>query len=188
MSVQIADLKDWLGVSQGDTNAERRLGFALAAANQAVADYCNRTFTVVTDDTAVSTRTFDAYNRYEVFTDDIVGEVTSVQDSNDRSTWTTRTGDVTWLEPANETVRYWLRSTRPFGRWVKVTAKFGVTAELAALTDQPTLLWAARLYQRHKTVSGVEGFDGFGIRITAADRDVTALLDPLCRGDRMGIA
>lgn len=185
----LPDLRDWLGVQQGDTGASTKLAAALAASRTAVDDYCGRTFTtIVVNDTAATTRTYDG-GACHLLIDDVVGDVVSVQESSDRSAWSTRTGTVTWLEPANDTVRYWLKSTTGFGRWVKVTAKFGVDQTLADRAKLPTIMWAAKLYQRHKTVSGVEGFDGFGVRITAADRDVTALLDPLCRADKtLGVA
>ena len=55
----------------------------------------------------------------------------------------------------------------------------------------PTVMKAARLYSRCKSVTGVEGFADFGVvRVSRSeDPDIAALLDPRRRADHaIGIA
>lgn len=179
------DLRGWLNVpGQIDSADTPHLDLALAAAVEAVQEYTGRSWT-----SAVSgTRIYDGYCQ-RLYVDDLT-TATLVEESSDRSTWTTRTASTYWLEPANSTPKNQIVSDTAFARFVRVTSTFDDSTVPSAV-KLATLMVAARLWSRRRSASGVEGFGEFGVvRITrASDPDVAALLDPHRRMDKVaGIA
>lgn len=183
-----AHLRDWLKIPQGDTGASEKLNRALAAAIEAVDDYCGRSFGTVTEDQESAARIFEAWSD-RVLIDD-AAEVTVVEQSSDRRTWSAVSTSDWWTEPATTPVTT-VRCLYRIGPFVQVTATWGHGTDVPARVTQATIMKAARIYQRHQSTTGVEGVGDFGvIRITrSADPDVCELLDPLRRTDKTtGIA
>lgn len=177
------DLRQWINVpGQIDAADTPHLDLALDAAIEAVQEYTGRAWAAVSS----TPRIYDGPG-CRVYTDDLT-TVSLLEESNDRETWTTRTDY--WLEPANDTLKNQIVSRTAFARWVRVTSTFDDSAVPSAV-KLATLILAARLWSRRRSASGVEGFGEFGVvRVTRqSDPDVTALLDPLRRMDKVaGIA
>jgi len=171
------ELREWLKIPRGDTSPDTLIDLAIAAASDSINEYTGRNF----DETSTSeARIFDG--GCPVFIDD-AQTVTLVEQSSDRTTWTTVTG--TWLEPDNTIPKTKLRTTSPFARWVRATGTWGY-GSVPDRVKMATLIKAARLYERRKSTTGVIGVTDFGeVRISRqSDPDVADLLDPLRRADR----
>lgn len=182
----LAQLRAHLGIQAGITTDDPSLSLALATAEEAVNQFCGRTFTVPAEDAADEERIYDG-GRRRVLIDDFV-TVTTVEQSYDRESWSERTDY--WLEPANGDPKTTVASRLPFATWVRVTGVPGMTLLPPSVT-QATLIKAARLFKRKDSPTGTEGSGDFGIvRITRfEDPDVVLLLTPFVRADvAMGIA
>lgn len=179
-------LRDWMGVQGQVQNADLPgAGLVLAATDRAIDAYCGRTFAVASTDIEDATARIYAGNCGRCYIDDHTA-VVSVEVSANRVTWTEVDG--WWSGPDNADVSTFVESDTPFGRWVRVTALWGWPA-VPAEVEPAALLKAARLWKRRDTPTGVEGFGDFVVRISRSeDADVAALLAPLRRGDRMGVA
>lgn len=177
------DLRTFLGYPAAVTADDTLLASALSAAEEAVDDFCGRTFGAVS---ASAARIFDGGSA-RVLIDD-AATVTLVEESSDRSTWSTVTGS--WLEPANSTPKTTLVNDGGFARFVRVTGTWGYGSTPERVSTA-TLIKAAALFKRKDSPRGVEGFGEFGVvRISnREDPDVVALLAKLRRVDRtMGLA
>ena len=174
------ELRSWLNIPAGDQSVLANIQLALAAADQAINDYCGRSFVVFA---SATTKIYSGHTG-RIFTADF-GAVSLVEESADRSTWTTRDSTTYWAAPDNTAPKYRVESDTPFGRWVRVTATWGYGATVPSGVKQSALLIAGRLYKRALSVTGVEGFGEFGVvRISrSSDPDVVMLLDPLRRVD-----
>lgn len=173
------ELRSWLNIPAGDQSVLANIQLALAAADQAINDYCGRSFAAFA---TASTKIYPG-STCRLFTADF-GTLSLLEESSDRSTWTTRTASTYWTGPDNETTKYRIESDTPFARWVRPTATWGYGSVPSAV-KQSELLIAGRLYKRALSVTGVEGFGEFGVvRISrSSDPDVVMLLDPLRRVD-----
>lgn len=190
MTSILDDVKAWLQLPQHvEASTEPLLPLAVAAATTAVTDYTGHDQSnIVTVDTAATVRIFEAgspvVGQYaSVWLDDLVGTPTLVEESSDRVTWTT--SDDWWMSPDNEATQYRLCRATCWPAWVRVTAKWGIDQTLADDLRMPTVMKAARLYSRRKSITGIEGFSDFGpVRVSRSeDPDIAALLDQLRRHD-----
>ena len=192
--ITVDELKTHLGIP--DTTDEPLVGWATAAANQYVVEYCGRTF----DKTAIlsaSARTFRPDAGCSVWTDDfwettaLVVKVDNDDDGTFEETWTITTDF--YLEPLNGQLH---GQTRPYYRivpaagrvlptWgrrpsVQVTAAWGWAA-VPAMVKHATLLQGARLFKRKDSAEGVlGGFADFtAVRVSGRiDPDVADELGP----------
>lgn len=193
-----ANLKTHLGIS--GTQHDTIITNAVNAANQAVVQFCGRTF----DKTAVGSETARVYrpeNRCLVLTDDfhdttnLVVETDEGDDGTYETTWTITTDFQT--EPLNQlengvTVPYYrIRAVEsrlfPWNRRpsVQVTAAWGWDSVPGAVF-QATLIKAARLFHRKDSPQGLASFDEFGaIRLGSKDSDVMSLLAPFRRSEQI---
>ena len=174
------ELQEWLNIPAGDQSVKANIQLALAAADQAINDYCQRSFAAFA---SASTKIYPGYT-CRIFTADF-GAVSLVEESADRSSWSTRAASSYWSAPDNDSPKYRIESDTTFGRWVRVTATWGYGATVPSGVKQSALLVAGRLYKRALSVTGVEGLGEFGVvRISrSTDPDVVMLLDPLRRAD-----
>lgn len=172
------ELQEWLNIPAGDQSVKANITLALAAADQAINDYCGRTFGAYA---TASTKIFEG-GRCRIFTDDF-NTVSLVEQSSDRTTWATVA--TYWTGPDNVSPKYRIEGNYAFSRWVRVTATWG--HPVPDSVKQAELLIAGKLYKRALSVTGVEGFGDFGVvRIArSTDPDVAMLLDPLRRVDGM---
>lgn len=173
------ELQAWLNIPAGDLSVSANITLALAAADQAINDYCGRPFAAYA---SASTKIYPG-STCRIFTADF-GTLSLLEESDDRSTWSTRTASTYWTGPDNVSPKYRIESDTPFARWVRPTATWGYGSVPSAV-KQSALLIAGRLYKRALSVTGVEGFGEFGVvRISrSSDPDVVMLLDPLRRVD-----
>ena len=195
--INVANLKDWLGIASTDSIDDTNLANATAAANSAVAQYCGRDFSK-TEVANASARYYRPRSPYTCDLDDF---------------WTTTglviTGDPgldgvyeqAWpstyysLEPLNGIKRglAWpfeiMRTTRTqyFVQWTQPTIKVVAAWGWAAVPDpvfEATLIKAARLFRRKDSPDGViGGFSDMGpVRVSKfEDPDVVSLLDNFVR-------
>lgn len=193
-----ANLKTHLGIS--GTQHDTIVSNAVDAANQAVVQFCGRTF----DKTAVGSETarvFYPENRRLAIVDDfhdttnLVVETDEGDDGTYETTWTI--DDDFQTEPLNQlengvTVPYHriraVESRRfPWNRRpsVQVTAAWGWTAVPDAVFEA-TLIKAARLFHRKDSPQGVAGFNEFGaVKLSSRDDDVMSLLAPFRRSEQI---
>lgn len=196
--ITTTNLKTHLNISgsQHDT----RIGYAVNAANQAVVQWCGRSF----DDAGIaSARTFYPQSCHVAKVDDFhttTGLVVATDEGDDgtyETTWTISTDF--YLEPLNQlangvTVPY--RRIRTTGtRWfpvrgyrpsLQVTARWGWAAVPDAVFEA-TLIKAARIFFRKDSPQGIAGVDQFGVvRLSrAGDPDVMDLLAPFRRSENV---
>lgn len=196
--ITVDNLKSWLNIT--DAVDDEQLANAVAAANAAVAHYCERDF----DKTEVinaSARVFRPRSPYTCDVDDFwttSGLVIAGDPSADGTYEQTWSSTYYSLEPLNgrkhgitwpyETIRAvysfaFAQSVRPT---LRVTAAWG----WAAIPDpvfEATLIKAARLFRRKDSPDGViGGFSDMGpVRVSKyEDPDVCALLDPYVRSSK----
>lgn len=186
MYVAVADLQRLFGrdpdVEEPDADD---LAQAIAAACLAVdrqagydPDPARLVFAPAGDTATARTYTVGGIDRVTV--DPFVGTPT-VETSDDHITW--NAADTVWATPANATVHTGIESTRPLGRWAKVTARWG-WPDTPPDIAQATLIHAARLFKRRDSVTGVEGGTSFAgpIRVSLyLDPDVERLISPYQR-------
>lgn len=187
-----------LSGAQYDTIA----GWAADAANQAVVNYCGRSFDKVAEG-AETTRVFQPWSGSLAVVDDfwsttnLVVKTAEDDDGTYPTTWATTDYQV---EPFNHLVNgvaapyYRLRavgdrySFTTNNRYppLQITAAWGWTS-VPADVYYATLLKASRLFFRRESPQGVAGFDQFGaVRLSKAeDPDVVSLLDPYRRLDNV---
>lgn len=194
--ISSSDLKSYLGIT--DTNDDTEIALAVAAASQAVTEWCGRTFdkTALNSETA---RVFRPFGQGYVKVDDFwdtTNLVVKTDDNDDgafETTWTLDTDFI--LQPDNgllhgQTWPYHAivgLNTRVFPTWarrpaVQVTAAWGWAA-IPDAVKYATLIWGGRLFKRRNSPEGVlNGFADFGIaRVVSGDPDVhrvTGLLAP----------
>lgn len=175
----VEDVARALEIDMPTGRVAEALALALAAAIESVEDYtAPRTWTVLTEATVATTRTYAGESPVITIADVAIDEVT-VEESCDLVTWTEVPTTAWHLEPFNRAAAFELwRHRCHFTPWVRVTGRHGVTAVPAAVKDA-TVLWAAKLYERFKSPGGVTYGGEFGpIRITRAeDPDIARLLD-----------
>jgi len=178
-----------LAVGVGDTAA---INDVLDVASRWVDAYCARNFDS-TADTATA-RVFPANGAVADVDDFATTSGLVVETSGDRSSWTTVDAGTYYAGPDSAAVRGrpWTRvelAAGVFSAWVRVTAKWGWTATPPQVT-RATLMRAHWFAKRKDSPYGIEGFDGFALRVSSAgDPDVRALLATYRRGDRVfGIA
>lgn len=174
------EFREWADV-QGHVEASQMPGLdlVLSAASKAIDSHCGRTFGAAGTSEA---RIFDG-GTCKVYLDDFA-TVTLVEESSDRTTWSTVS--TYWTGPNNTTPKYWIEGNYRFARWVRVTGTYGYgsTPDEVKLS---TLMKSAKLWKRKATPTGVEGFGDFGVvRIsTREDADIIGLLADLVRVDGM---
>ncbi len=161
---------------------------ALNAAESAVNSYTGRDFDL---DAVVSARVFEVTREDRVAVNDI-GSTSGliVKTGRPGAFSTTLTVDTQyWLKPLNAIVLgrpyewVWTESLFTAADYptVEVTAKWGWPS-VPADVKEATLLYAARLYARKDSPTGVAGFGDYGVvRITSQDADVARLLDPYAK-------
>jgi hypothetical protein len=165
---------------------------AINATSRSIDEHCHRRFWQ--DPTAVA-RTYSPEFRDRAWVDDIsttTGLI--VQTGSGDGTFDTAwiLGSDFRLEPRNASANggayAWTRIVALNGRQftisdtletLQVTARFG-WSEIPPGVEQACILRAAAIFKRRESVSGVAGFDGFGVvRIsTRMDPDVVELLRP----------
>lgn len=185
--INAEDLGNWLGFPTLATSQEDAIDACIAAVENAVRDWWGHDLVAAADD-VITTRIFGAYG-CSVRTDDFVGTPT-VSESADRATWSTVT-DTFWTTPENAVTQWRINTDRTLGRWVQVTATFGLGEDLVEAARHALLLKAARLWSRKKSPTMVEGTSDWGIvRVTSReDPDVVDLLGHTRRMDKLaGIA
>ncbi len=185
------ELKGWLDVAGIAQDAN--LGLALAAAEDAIDQWCNRRF----DLAAAATARYCTATPGHVDVDDIgsatglVVESDSGTDGVYETTWVLEalTGYGYSLEPVNADARGrpWTRlvavsSTFPTRRrGVRVTAKWGWPAVPADI-KAATLVKAGRIWKRKDTPFGIFGTADTGFtRLGGDDQDVKTLIAPYRR-------
>ena len=199
------NLKEWLGVSSTDAVDDTNIATAVAAANDAVVQYCGRNFDKV-EVTGVTPRRFRPRSPYTCDVDDfwttsgLIIKGDPGLDGVFEQTWSTAMYS---LEPLNglkygqpspyETIR--VTRTQWFVMWTQPTIEVTAAWGWAAIPDavfQATLLVANRLFGRKDSRDGViGGYSDMGpVRVSKyEDPDATRLLDPYTRaGKRVLIA
>lgn len=188
----LAQLKEFIGIPDADTQDDNVLELALDAATSQVERFCDRVFTA---DGAVTTRLYTVPQNGWLDVDPIsttTGLIVQTDDNNDgtfETTWTL--GTDFRLEPINATAtgvpwdRLVVLGTRMFPRLayrpgVQVTAKFGWPGGTApSAVEQATLHQASRLFKRKDAPFGVAGSVEFGSEMRLLERmdpDAIALL------------
>lgn len=176
----VDDLRRHLGYGDHYVADDDAMSTALAAAIEAVNDYCGRTFGTVSTSAA---RIFDGgTTRCGI---DDAATVTLVEQSTDRQTWTTVAATDWWTEPANSTPKKAVVANLPLSRHVRVTGTWGHGATVPPQVKLATLYKAARLLKRKDSPLAIEGGEAFGPVYVSRreDPDVVLLLDPLRRAD-----
>jgi hypothetical protein len=200
--ITTSNLKSWLGIT--DTVDDTTLGFAVNATNQAIVEYCGRSFAKTTSGQETA-RVYRPVDDQVVYTDDFWQTTNLVvkQDTTDNGTydetWTINTDFV--VEPLNGllhgratpyyrlravSTRWWRQSRRPT---IQVTAAWGWSTIPDAVT-QAALIKGARVFKRKNSPEGVlGGFADYGaVRVTnREDPDVTMLLAPYRRPELVGL-
>lgn len=181
----VNDLRAHLDFDDANRARDAELESLLDVVTAAVEQHCGRTFGAVSSSGA---RIFPGGTTRCLIDD--AATVTIVQDSSDRQTWSTVATTDWWTEPANSTPYTVVEAAVPLARFVKVTGTWGHGATVPAPVKHATVMWAARLWKRRQSVSGVEGFGEFGpVRISRHDADIEGLLAGFRRADRvMGIS
>lgn len=194
-----SDLKTHLGIS--DSTDDTTIATAVAAANQAVTNWCGRTFDTTTSSSA-SERVYRPKSPTLTITDDfhttdgLVVKVDAGDDGVYESTLTLNTDY--FVEPLNgredgRAVPYrrirgveWVFSPENQFANVQVKAAWG-WASVPDDVKLATLIKAARLFKRKNSPEGIlGGFADFGaLRITnREDPDVVMLLAPYRRAEQ----
>lgn len=165
---------------------------ALNTSSRWIDEFCGRRFWL---DTTVQTLTFTTDCVTDlVWTDDIgttTGLIVKTDDLGNgtyNTTWTI--GTDFRLEPRNADKHgpayAWWRiaatGTRRFPTSslydpVQVTAKYGWAA-IPPAVEEACLLRSYALFKRRSSPTGIQGFEGFGMRTTKDDPDIRALLAP----------
>lgn len=194
-----ANLKAHLGIT--GTQHDTIITNAANAANQAVVQFCGRTF----DTTTVGSETARVYrpeNRCLVLTDDfhdttnLVVKTDEGDDGTYETTWTI--DDDFQTEPLNQlengvTVPYYrivavesrLFPTTNRRPSVQVTAAWG-WASVPGAVFEAALIKAARLFHRKDSPQGVAGFNEFGaVKLSSRDDDIMSLLAPFRRSEQI---
>jgi len=192
------DLKAHLSIS--GTQHDTAVTNAVNAVNEAVVQWCGRTFDKVTVGSETA-RVFDPQNRRRVIVDDfhdITNLVVKTDEGDDGTYETTWSSSDYQLEPLNgrengivvpyyqiravESRYFPMCNKRPS---VQVTAAWGWTA-VPASVKEAALIKAARVYHRKESPQGVAGLDAFGpVRISSReDPDVVMLLAPFRRSEQ----
>lgn len=169
------DLRDWLKMPATANTDDAILDTCVASAASKVREYCGRTF----ETTTTATRVFPVIAT-RIFIDDAQA-VTTVETSDDQTTWTTA---ATWQQTQS---RSHITSIEIYEGplWARVTGTFGWDAPPADVVTA-ALLTAARIYKRKDSPFGVESFADFGVRIARVDPDVAEQLQPWRRFDIVG--
>lgn len=179
----VDDVRRFLGLPDEMASKDDEIAAALDAAIESVDSYCGRSFTPVADDAEPSVRIFDG-GTCRVLIDDAT-EVTVIEESSDRQSWSTIDATSWWTEPANSTPKNAVVSGTPLAPFVRVTATWGHAATTPASVHRATVMLAARLFKRKDSATGVEGFADFGVvRVSnRTDPDIAMLLAPHRRAD-----
>lgn len=176
----LADLQEMLTERVSASASLERL---LGSASTAVEEHCGRVFT---RDSAASERLYSPTLADQAPVDDIADAAGVTVSTGSGPSWTVLDAADWWLGPQNATGRgrayemvysqgRFTAGTRPT---LKVSAVWGWPSVPGPVTEA-VLLFAARLYSRRSSPSGVAGFSDFGVvRVTATDADVRALLAP----------
>lgn len=176
------EVRAWLGVqNQVGPDDMPLLATVLAATEDAVNQYCGRTFGAVGSS---EDRVFMAHGCRTMIDD--AQTVTGVAYSLNRLNYMT-IGSLYWyLDPPNRLPKTTLVTTVPVGPWVKVTGTFGYGATVPNAVSLATIMLATRLFLRRNSATGVMGLNEFGVvRVSkTADPDICDLLDPYRRVDR----
>ncbi len=199
------NLKDWLRIESTDELDDTNLSVAVAAAQDAVVEYCGRSFDKVAEGAEVA-RSFSPRSRWAVDLDDVWSTTTFTVTSDDAGDGTF---ERTWaatdyvLTPLNG-LRYgqaWpytgLRAVDgvrefPYGYarpTVQVTAAWGWSS-VPDPVFQATLLKAARLWRRKDSPDGLlGGYSDLGpLRVSSRDDpDVVLLLKPYVRASATNV-
>lgn len=176
--IEAAELKDALNVELDDPREDVLLDIAIAAAEEAIDDFCHRTFLV---GGPVSTRTFDAVPHSSLlFVDDIASETgLSIEQGGltvaDCSQWPRNAiGKGKPIMGFHRGGRAAWSSAAP----VSVTAQWGWPTVPAGV-KQAMVILAVRLFKRKESPEGVAGWNDMGsVRISKYDPDVYSLLLP----------
>lgn len=191
------ELREYLGISDG-VAVTGALTDAVEDASAWVDEHCYRSFDVPADGATPTTRTYRAITSTTCWVDDF--STTSglvVTTSADRLTWRTIDAANVTAGPPNALVGTPARpyvtvdalGVESFDEWVKVTALWGWGA-VPEPVKRATKLVAHWMVKRRDSPYGIEGFDGFAVRVSGkGDPDVLRLLSDLRRYDRVaGVA
>lgn len=198
------EAKNWLQIT--DTNDDALLDIIIPAVSRWIEGETGQRFYL---DAALTTRTFEATNRYQLPVDDI-GDTTGLLVKTDASG--DGTFEVTWSatdweplppnaatqgpepEPwtmlrAVGTQTFPLAYTGLLARRdrVQVTAKWGWPAVPSGI-KQACLMMTARVFKRRYSPEGVAGFGDMGVvRVTREDVDVVTMLRHYRKGDEIAV-
>lgn len=168
---------------------------ALNTASRQIDEVCGRRFWL---DQTVQTLTFSTDGDSEIVWVDDIGSASGLivktdglGDGTYNTTWTI--GTDFRLEPRNADrhgpAYAWWRiaavGTKRFPTLdridpVQVTARFGWSA-IPPEIEEATLLRAYALFKRRSSPTGIQGFEGFGMRTSRFDPDVIALISPFMK-------
>lgn len=175
-----------------DVAPPEMLDRALNSASRWIDRVCGRRFWL---DATVQTLTFTTDCVTDLVWIDDIGTTTGLivktdelGDGSYNTTWTIGTDFV--LEPRNADKHgagyaWWRVRATGTKRFpvsdlfdaVQVTAKFGWSA-VPPEVEEACLLRAYALFKRRSSPTGIQGFEGFGMRTTRDDPDIRALLSP----------
>jgi len=186
--LELAHLKDLFKLSDNYDADDAALTANASSAIEAVSAYTGGREFIPADEIVETTRKFDTRGR---FTDPFIADFIDfslVETSSDNVNWTERAG--CWGTPIeapdNNEPFTGLESFAPFERFLRVTGRFGYGSVPSKVFDA-TLIYAAALFKRRDTPTGVEFGGEFGaLRISRyTDPTVAQLLDPLVRTDKL---
>lgn len=185
--IELSTLKLELGIT--DTDRDKLLNQAIAAAQGSIDRRVSRTFTQDDSATARTYRTRSRVVRDEdgerLIVDDIGSTENLVVEGGDGSVWDELDASEYELEPDNALTRgYPITGIRRVNRlWrsyrrARITAVWG-WPQVPEDIKEATLIQAMRLYRRKDSPEGVAGSAEWGlIRLPHLDPDVRALVEP----------
>ncbi len=191
--LNLAEIKEYLGLDLGDTTWDSRLEDLVTAVSRLVDGYCHRRFYTTTED---EVRTFTAQERTYLNPGVDILSVTTLSTDNDgdrtyECVWEDTDYDLrpynavldgkpyTWIEVASG--GNFVFPSTPKG--VKIVGKFGYSASTPAVVKQACLIQCQRVWRRKDAPFGVTGPNEFGqmLVITKLDPDVILMLGPVVR-------
>lgn len=191
----LAELRAWVGITDvGDTALDGIIERAIEAASRAIDHEAGRIFYSVSSEA----RTYVADDPYDLRVHDFTTATEVATDEDDDGAFETVWLAADWQAwpgvlvngypstriEAIDTKVFPVRRTR---RAVKVTATWGWAAVPPGI-NHACKIYAARLFKRKDSVSGVLGLDGLGatVRLSVGDSDVLSLVAPYRRMETSG--